>query len=297
MIRYVLFISALGGWYVTKSLKGAAITFAIGMIVILLIKTLQSVRFNKRMKSSGIVDIDQMTGSRFEEYIGVLFSSQGYGVKHTSATGDYGADLILKKGQDLIVVQAKRYTNSVGIAAVQEVIPAVKMYNANAAWVVSNSYYTKAAMTLAKSNHVRMINRDELIRMSIELKDNRNEKEVNESIQSVEASREPIGKSSAMSFGFYDEIPKTATAQMDSISSSTNKLEPILKEFRLKISRQSGMKAFHIFTNKTLDELVEKKPLTIEELRKIRGIGEKKIEGFGEELIYIIKSSQDSQKY
>ncbi len=46
------------------------------------------------------------------------------------------------------------------------------MYEANAAWVVSNSYYTKAAMKLAKSNHVRMIDRDQLIQMSIDWKSN-----------------------------------------------------------------------------------------------------------------------------
>lgn len=115
-------------------------------------------------------------------------------------------------------------------------------------------------------------------------------KSLNESMQSVETSVEPIRKPVGKSSGFYEEIPIAATLQVDSISVSANKLELILKEFRLKKSRQSGMKAFHIFTNKTLDELVEKKPITIDELRKIRGIGEKKIEGFGEELIWIIRS-------
>lgn len=51
----------------------------------------------------------------------------------------------------------------------QEVIPAIKMYNATAAWVITNSYYTKQALTLAKQNSVRMIDRDELVSMSIKI--------------------------------------------------------------------------------------------------------------------------------
>jgi len=112
-----------------------------------------------------------MTGRQFEEFVGTLFASQGYSVKYTPTTGDYGADVILKKGQEVVVVQAKRYKQSVGVKAVQEVIPAIKMYKATAAWVVTNSTYTKQALTLASSNQVRMIDREELIRMSIEMKE------------------------------------------------------------------------------------------------------------------------------
>jgi len=281
----LLLLAALVGWYTSGTLKGVGIAVGIGLGIILIFSMLKAARFKKRMQLSGITDVDQMTGRQFEEYIGTLFEGNGYRVTYTPATGDFGADLILKKGREVIVVQAKRYKSSVGVAAVQEVIPAVKMYHANAAWVVSNSYYTKAAMTLAKSNHVKMIDRDELIRIGVSLKN-----KAKESMQSVEPREEPLRKPVAESPSFHEQIPVAATLQVDSISESTNKLESNLKEFRLKKSRESGMKAFHIFTNKTLDELVEKKPITIEELRKIKGIGEKKIEGFGEELVWIIRS-------
>jgi len=281
----LLLVAALVGWYTSGTLKGVGIAVGIGLGIILIFSILKAAQFKKRMQLSSITDVDQMTGRQFEEYVGTLFEGNGYRVTYTQATGDFGADLILKKGREVIVVQAKRYKSSVGVAAVQEVIPAVKMYHANAAWVVSNSYYTKAAMTLAKSNHVKMIDRDELIRMGVSLKNN-----AKESMQSVEPREEPTRKPVAESPSFHEQIPVAATLQVDSISESANKLASILKEFRLKKSRESGMKAFHIFTNKTLDELVEKKPITIEELRKIKGIGEKNIEGFGEELVWIIRS-------
>lgn len=58
----------------------------------------------------------------------------------------------------------------------------------------------------------------------------------------------------------------------------------------VKKAKEQNVKAFYIFTNKTLEELIMKKPTTIEELKKINGIGETKINSFGEELINLIKS-------
>jgi restriction system protein len=55
-----------------------------------------------------------------------------------------------------IVVQCKRSTTPVGIAAIQEVLGAKSHYRAQEAWVVSNSTFTKAAQKLAKSCGVRL---------------------------------------------------------------------------------------------------------------------------------------------
>ncbi len=52
------------------------------------------------MRQSGIDEIDQMTGRQFEEYVGTLFEKHGYRITYTPATGDFGADLILKKGNE-----------------------------------------------------------------------------------------------------------------------------------------------------------------------------------------------------
>ena len=169
LIGLILIIIVAVGWYMTGSLKGTVIVFVIGFGVMVLFARWRNLRFKKRLQQSGIAEVDQMTGRQFEEYVGTLFASQGYSVKYTPTTGDYGADLILKKGLDVIVVQAKRYKQTVGVKAVQEVIPAIKMYKATAAWVITNSTYTKQALKLAKHNQVRMIERDELIRMSLEM--------------------------------------------------------------------------------------------------------------------------------
>ena len=57
------------------------------------------------------------------------------------------------------------YAVAISTKAVQEIIGAVKMYDANEAWVVTNSYFTKQAIKLAEINEVYLIDRDELIDM------------------------------------------------------------------------------------------------------------------------------------
>ncbi|MGG0662633.1 restriction endonuclease [Viridibacillus arvi] len=175
LMGLLVLLAAIIGWFTTNTLTGVFVAVGLCIIVIIIFSIWRSIRFNKKMKESGIQEIDKMTGRQFEEYVGTIFKSQGYKVSYTSTTGDYGADLILKKEQQVIVVQAKRYKQTVGVKAVQEIIPAIKMYNATVAWVITNSTYTKQALILAKKNHVRMIERDELIKMSLYMK-NRNVK-------------------------------------------------------------------------------------------------------------------------
>lgn len=125
----------------------------------------------KRLLKSGIHQIDEMNGRQFEEYLSQLLKRQGYKVRLTKYTGDFGADLILTSPEGkVIVVQAKRYKNTVGIKAVQEVGTSMPHYNASEAWVITNSYYTKAARSLAKSNGIHLFNRDDLINWIIKEK-------------------------------------------------------------------------------------------------------------------------------
>jgi len=66
-------------------------------------------------------------------------------------------------------------------------------------------------------------------------------------------------------------------------------LEEELRKFRKDKAAALGMKAFHIFSNQTLDEIVSKHPTNSIELSTIKGIGEKKIEEYGREIIEVIQ--------
>ncbi|MNB78606.1 DNA topoisomerase 1 [compost metagenome] len=156
---------ALGGYYVTKSIQGAVVGAIIGIAIVTIIMIIIGQKRAERLKKSGISDIDKMEGVQFEKYLGHLFRAQGYKAEVTKAAGDYGADLIIQKNNKKIVVQAKRYSKNVGIKAVQEAQASIAHYGASEAWVVSNSDYTAAAYDLAKSNRVKLINREALIEM------------------------------------------------------------------------------------------------------------------------------------
>lgn len=122
------------------------------------------------MARSGIADVDKMGGTQFEHFLANIYRKQGYKVKVTPPSGDYGADLVIEKNNVRIVVQAKRHKKNVGIKAVQEVIGAKSHYQAQEGWVVTNSNYTEAAVNLARSNGIRLVRRKELVEMMIAVK-------------------------------------------------------------------------------------------------------------------------------
>jgi len=117
----------------------------------------------RRLKKSGILEVDKMSGRKFEEYLQVLLKAKGYYVELTPASGDYGADLILSIKDKKIIVQAKRYKGNVGIRAVQEIASAKSYYKADECWVITNSFFTEQARKLASSNKVRLIDRKQLM--------------------------------------------------------------------------------------------------------------------------------------
>lgn len=109
-----------------------------------------------------IYKVDAMSGHDFEHLLARLFASAGFEVEETRQTQDQGADLLLQRFGRRIVVQAKRYSENVGNAAVQQVIAAMQHFSCDGAMVVTNSHYTPSAKELAESVGVTLIDRDRL---------------------------------------------------------------------------------------------------------------------------------------
>lgn len=129
-------------------------------IVIKILKTFKrNVGAGKRLTK-----IDLMTGEDFEKYLMYNFQKRGYRVKTTPVTGDYGADLILTKRGTKICVQAKRYKSNVGNSAIQEIVAAMPYYKCDYGMVITNSYFTAAAKTLAKVNNIELWDRNRIIK-------------------------------------------------------------------------------------------------------------------------------------
>ena len=124
-------------------------------------------RFERRAAgSAGTEDLDGMEGRQFETYVADLLKALGFtSVRGTPASGDQGGDLIAVWEGRTVVIQAKRYQRPVGNKAVQEVIAALGFYKGNEAWVVTNSTFTPAAVALAQSAKVRLVDGVELRRL------------------------------------------------------------------------------------------------------------------------------------
>jgi len=109
-----------------------------------------------------IKDFSSLSGREFENWLESFFEAQGYAVIRTKLVGDQGADLILNRGSDKVVVQAKKYDAPVGNKAIQEVVASKAYYKANNAMVVTSSTFTKSARQLAMVNHVELLSGTEL---------------------------------------------------------------------------------------------------------------------------------------
>ncbi|MEC0233529.1 restriction endonuclease [Paenibacillus kribbensis] len=118
----------------------------------------------------GINEIDRMEdGKDFEMYLFRLFRCLGYSDTYkTQDTRDYGADLVFTDREGYRnVIQAKRYaiTNLVGLSAVQEVYSCMRFYRAKKSIVITSSKYTPPCEKLASFNGVKLLDRNDLIKM------------------------------------------------------------------------------------------------------------------------------------
>lgn len=126
------------------------------------IKNKLKTKQKRRISKYTIDDVDLMTGTEFEEFVGLLFKKMGYSSQVTKQSGDQGLDVIATKNGTKIGVQAKCYSNTVGNSAVQEAVAGKSFYNCDKVIVITNNFFTPAAIELAQSNGVILWNRDML---------------------------------------------------------------------------------------------------------------------------------------
>jgi len=151
----------------TKNLNKSVMIFFISVFIFggitITIKHISNKKHNEILLNSGIDIADKMSGEEFEKFLLVHFQKLGYKGDTTSKTNDYGADLVLTKDGEKIVVQAKRWSSRVGIEAVQQIIGAKAYYKADSCIVATNNYFTPNAINLASSSLVDLWDRSKLL--------------------------------------------------------------------------------------------------------------------------------------
>ena len=101
--------------------------------------------------------VDKLDGFSFEYYCAGILKKNGFHrVRVTQSSGDYGVDILAVKKGRKYAIQCKRYSGSVGNHAVQEVYSGKDFYNCDVAVVMTNSYFTQAAVETANKLNVKL---------------------------------------------------------------------------------------------------------------------------------------------
>jgi ATP-dependent DNA helicase RecQ len=69
-------------------------------------------------------------------------------------------------------------------------------------------------------------------------------------------------------------------------------LHAALRAWRSEVARQRGVPAYVVLHDSTIDGIAAVKPATLGELRGIAGIGDKKLEHYGDKLIALVKAAE-----
>lgn len=112
------------------------------------------------------LSMDQMDGQKFEHFCADLLRSSGFSnVEVTQASGDFGIDILAQKDGVTYGIQCKCYSDTVGNHAVQEALSGAQYYHCMVAVVMTNNYFTQAAVETAKRTNVLLWDRDKVLEM------------------------------------------------------------------------------------------------------------------------------------
>lgn len=113
--------------------------------------------------SSDLSLLDNTSGREFELFIIDLFEKLGYSSTVTNRSKDNGFSILLKQGEYIIAVQAKRSESELSFTSVQRALDSLKKYTAQFAIVVTNNKFLSSAKQLAKIKSVSLIDRKKLL--------------------------------------------------------------------------------------------------------------------------------------
>ena len=118
-------------------------------------------------QQTGIDSIRALTWKQFEELVGEAYRRQGYQVTENYQSGpDGGVDLILKKDDQLVLVQCKQWrSQKVGVKIVRELFGVMAASKASRGIIVTCGYFTQEAIDFASGKPIELISGNDLIEL------------------------------------------------------------------------------------------------------------------------------------
>jgi HJR/Mrr/RecB family endonuclease len=107
-----------------------------------------------------------LTPKDFEDAVGYLFLDKGYEVWTTSATGDHGVDLYLKKDGKKFVVQCKTHKKVLGPSTARDLYGTMISERADEGFLVAPSGFSSAAKEFCKDKPIKLMDIDDLTKMT-----------------------------------------------------------------------------------------------------------------------------------
>jgi restriction system protein len=109
----------------------------------------------------------ELTPGEFESLITNLFQKMGLETKLTQASRDGGVDCVAFDQRPIlggkVVIQAKRYKNTVGVSAVRDLYGTTQNEGASKGILVTTSGYGKASFDFANGKPLQLITGSELL--------------------------------------------------------------------------------------------------------------------------------------
>lgn len=119
----------------------------------------------KRDFANGMSSVDVMSGYEFEELIKELYIAMGYRVEQTTQTRDGGVDVRAEKGNEIFLIQCKRYSSrsNVGVRVVREFYGTINKISRKARGIIiSNTSFTRHAIDFARDSNIQLLDRSKL---------------------------------------------------------------------------------------------------------------------------------------
>jgi len=122
-------------------------------------------------RQQGIRSIRSISWQEFEELVGEAYKRKGYSVTETGGGGaDGGVDLILKRGDENLLVQCKHWKiDKVGVKVVRELFGVVAAEGASGGIIISSGTFTQEAIDFARGKTLELVNGSDLVKLVAEV--------------------------------------------------------------------------------------------------------------------------------
>ncbi|MEN6426693.1 MAG: restriction endonuclease [Phycisphaerales bacterium] len=104
-----------------------------------------------------------LSGREFESEMDRLYKADGYSVETTPVTGDEGADLLLRRDGELIVVQCKRQDKPVGSHIVRDLFGTMYHFHASRAFLDATGGFTEAVRQYVRGKPIELHDLDYIL--------------------------------------------------------------------------------------------------------------------------------------